>query len=436
EVIILKKRLFILVAIAILLVQQISGAILIKEVLYDPLNTENGGEAVLLYNDGDTNIEVSGWKIATKASQNDATLPPNTHLSAGGYLLIADSGFSLNKDNSSWPNPDYEEPMTIANSNAGVSLMNGSMAVDTVGWGDPLLIGEDFYEGTPHDGVFEGQSLRRSSNLDTDNNSFDFYATTPVFYNSLNGSVNSSDDPLEIIIDVFVNITNNDPVIRSIEILADDNITKEGVQIDPVTGSTRYFEVSLEAYDLDNSSEIESATITVDEKEFSMAVFSSNETHVLFKTNVSMGYYEEAKWYNLTATITSIYGQDFADSTEFEYTGLAAISATTSLGFEIAPGNVSTKTVTVSNLGNQYVQLKVKGTDLSSGNNVIPLDDIEYSLDGFATSNTLTGSYTTVEPVLNPGNGSVQDIDFRISATENQIPGSYSGQFFIAGDII
>ncbi|MBC8500641.1 MAG: lamin tail domain-containing protein [Nanoarchaeota archaeon] len=419
----MKKK---IVLLALLLFSQpVFASVMISEVLYNPINTENGGEAVLLYNNGSEAVDVSGWILATKASLTDAVLPPNTSISAGGYLLIADNDFSLNKDNSSWPDADYEEAITLSNTNAGVTLMNGITRVDAIGWGDPATIGAEFYEGTPHQGVSEGQSLRRI--VDTNNNSADFVGRTPIFYTNESSKENNS---LEIVIEVEVNITNNDPEVLSVRILADDNSSKEGVQIKPVAGNTKTFEVLVEAFDEDNSSEIESAKVVVGSEEVSLVKTSSNETHAFFRGNVSMEYYEEAKNYNLTAVITS-NGEEFSKNTEFEYMSLAAMSADTKLGFEMSAGNSSVKTVTVRNLGNTNIQLKVKGTNLVNGAKSITLQNIEYSTDNFVTSTTLTASY---QDVILLSRGQNKDIDFKVSASEGLTSGSYKGQIVISGN--
>ena len=54
--------------------------VVIYQVLYDPVGTESGGEAVELKNTGDEPVDVSGWMIATDSSNHDATLPSNTLL--------------------------------------------------------------------------------------------------------------------------------------------------------------------------------------------------------------------------------------------------------------------------------------------------------------------------------------------------------------------
>ncbi|NQU98044.1 lamin tail domain-containing protein [Candidatus Woesearchaeota archaeon] len=404
----------------ILFCQPVFAEVMIWEVLYNPINSENGGEAVLLYNNDSEAVDVSGWFLATESSSIDATLPPNSIISSGGYLLIADNGFSLDKDYTSWPDAHYEEAITLANTDAGVALVGGNTTIDAVGWGNILNIDEGLYEGTPHTSVNEGQSLRRIH--DSNDNSMDFVGGSPIFYNP-------DPDPLELIIDVEVNITNNNPEVLSIEILSDDNSSKPGVQIEPVAGSEKKFEVLVEAYDKDNSSELESAKAVIGSNEFNLVKISSNETHAFFRGNVSMEYYEEARNYTLQAVITS-NGQEFSKSTEFEYNSVEAISAETNLGFKLAAGNSSVQTLTVRNLGNKDISLKVKGTNLVNGDKSITIDSIEYSTDNFETSKTLTAVYQQVTTLTR---GENLEIDFKVTTNDDQKSGSYKGQIRISG---
>ncbi|MEK6854275.1 MAG: lamin tail domain-containing protein, partial [Nanoarchaeota archaeon] len=163
--------------------------VIISQVLYDPLGSESGGEAVELYNPTASSVNISGWVLATETSQTDAVIPNGAVICSSCYYLIADSNWSNAKDNSSWPNADLEEAITLANTDAGVALKDSSgVIVDAVGWGNSAGIAAGLFEGVPHSGSISGNSLVRrtvnSSYIDTNNNSDDFAATTPDFHNS------------------------------------------------------------------------------------------------------------------------------------------------------------------------------------------------------------------------------------------------------------
>ena len=89
----------------------------VYQVLYDPVGSESGGEAVELKNTGDESVDLSGWILATDSSNHDATLPQNTILLPGRTFLIADERWDENKDNASWRKADYLEIITLGNTN-------------------------------------------------------------------------------------------------------------------------------------------------------------------------------------------------------------------------------------------------------------------------------------------------------------------------------
>jgi len=112
----------------------------------------------------------------------DAIIPAGASIPAYGFYLIADGGFSGEKDNSSWQDADFVDAMNFNNNNGGVCLENSSGAVvDTVGGGSSAAV----YEGAPTSDPSKGKSIERKANetgaipgygnaWDTDNNSDDF----------------------------------------------------------------------------------------------------------------------------------------------------------------------------------------------------------------------------------------------------------------------
>ena len=70
-----------------------NAEVIITEVLYDPINTDSGGEFVELYNNGNSSADISGWTIRTETSVADATLPANILLPKNSHYLIADANW-------------------------------------------------------------------------------------------------------------------------------------------------------------------------------------------------------------------------------------------------------------------------------------------------------------------------------------------------------
>lgn len=184
--------------------------IVINQVLYDPLSAESGGEAVELLNTGASAVDISGWVLKTESSDSDATIPAAVVLQPGQSFLVADEGWSSIKDNSSWKSADYEEKMTLGNSDSGIALMFNSAVIDAVGWGDEEAIESGLFEGSPAVMVGVGKALLRTK--DSNDNSQDFIETVPDFQEG-------------IPVPVTANVTISAPVI---EISKSLNLAPEG----------------------------------------------------------------------------------------------------------------------------------------------------------------------------------------------------------------
>jgi len=128
----------------------------VYQVLYDPVGSESGGEAVELKNTGDESVDLSAWILATDSSNHDATLPQNTILLPGRTFLIADERWDENKDNASWRKADYLEIITLGNTNGFVALLNGNQTIDAVSWGGDSSVGISGPSVSP------GMALRRN----------------------------------------------------------------------------------------------------------------------------------------------------------------------------------------------------------------------------------------------------------------------------------
>jgi hypothetical protein len=167
----------------LLLVPSAVASVVVNQVLYDPINTESGGEAVELLNNGASAVDISGWVLKTESSNSDATIPAAVVLQPGQAFLIADEGWNANKDDSSWKSADYEEKITLGNSDSGVALLSNATIIDAVGWGDAEGIEEGLFKGSPAAMVPAGKALLRIT--DTGDNSKDFIETVPDFQDGI-----------------------------------------------------------------------------------------------------------------------------------------------------------------------------------------------------------------------------------------------------------
>jgi len=162
----------------IMLIPCVSANIVISQVLYDPIATESGGEAVELQNVGSEPVDISGWVLETEASRKDATLP-SAVLFPGDTYLIADTNWETKRDNATWKSADHEEAISLGNSNSGVAIKNGETIIDSIGWGDEAEINPGLFEGSPTTPAQPGMALLRMQ--DTDDNSEDIITAPPSF---------------------------------------------------------------------------------------------------------------------------------------------------------------------------------------------------------------------------------------------------------------
>ncbi|VVB81130.1 Lamin Tail Domain protein [uncultured archaeon] len=195
----------------LMLLPLVSASVVINQVLYDPVATESGGEAVELKNTGSSAVDISDWIIASESSATDATVPDGTILQAGATYLIADEGWGDSKDDKSWRSADHEEKITLGNSDSGIALLSNGTIMDAVGWGDVEGIEESLYEGSPAALVASGKSLLRTQ--DTNDNSKDFIESVADFQEGI---------PVPVTADVIISA----PVI---EISKSLNLAPEGV---------------------------------------------------------------------------------------------------------------------------------------------------------------------------------------------------------------
>jgi len=109
----------------------------------------------------------------------DAKIPIGATIPSYGFYLIADEGFATRKDNPSWPDADYEETITLTNTNGWIRLIDSSgNIVDLIGWGSaPVNETLSFQKNPAERKSIERKSLYDGYALceDTNNNSEDLF---------------------------------------------------------------------------------------------------------------------------------------------------------------------------------------------------------------------------------------------------------------------
>ncbi len=425
----------------LIIIEAVTAAdnIMITQILYDPMNSEAGGEAVELFNPTSSAIDISGWLLATETSSTDATLPANTIVGSGNYFLVTDAGWSVSKDDVSWPESDYEEIMTLTNTDAGIALINGTNTIDSVGWGTALNIGAGLYEGIPHGGSSAGESLVRVKNgsiyVDTNNNLNDFTAATPNFHNSSFGNAGQSNS--EII--VMAMVEGSFPVINSFTILTDDDSNSAGIQINPVPKQNKTVEMETVVTHYSGNDYVSSVAITVDGINFDMVKQSElNSTSSLYNAEFNMSYYDSAGNYAVDLIVTDNGNFSVNSSKSFEYSSLIAMELdTNSLQFSAMPGmsseligdnDLANTNLTIQNTGNSALDMELSGTNLTTSNDVIEVSNIQYTFNG-DYNNSLAGtlSYSKQAKQLGMDAASVMPLSFKLNVPTATAPGNYTG---------
>ncbi len=318
-------------------------AVEIHQILYNPLNSDTGGEAVELYNPSENDIDISSWTIATSISDQDVTFPKNTFIAAKSFFLVADVGWNSTKQ-TDWRNADYEETMTLANADSGIALKNkNGTIIDAVGWGN--VSKELLFRGTPAVGVAEGFSLLRISN--TNNNLVDFTSSIPKF-----------DAHLSVVVEL--DVLSPSVVIKKFELLQDDsNIS--GTQILPLAGTVRNISVRAE---------IEGTSTA--HLQFGDTIFQlSKINNSVFEGNVELQHYLPPANYSIM-----LIAESTTAFVNFTYLSLKKFVVAPQMIrlITVAGETISSESVVVKNVGNIPLNLSVRLNELRGLNGSINRD--------------------------------------------------------------
>ncbi len=403
--------------------------VIITEVLYDPINTDTGGEAVQIFNPTDHAVDISGWVIATETSAADATVPQNSLLQPNSYYLIADSGWSANKDNPDWPEASHEEALTLANTNAGVALVGNGTIIDAVGWGNKLSIAEGLFEGSPAAGTEEGKSLQRAKSaegyVDSGNNSADFVSGIPKFSSAGIGSLTLTVEAV---------VTGAFPIIES-AFLEDEDETVEGTQVTPLPKKNKTVHVEAQISDLNGLEDIAEVTAAINSSVYAMVKKAELSTGTAtFYANISLPYYFQSGNHTITISAKDSAGLTSNTSITFEYLSLIAVELDTSfVSLSAAPG-AATELIgdtdmgtadkpTLLNIGNTKINIEIAGTGLASGQNAIPASSLMYNF-GYGYK-SLSADKKTEQLNLVPGTFSAVPLSLKLQLPLATQPGNY-----------
>ena len=416
------KKISIILAL-ILALGLVHAKILITEVYYDPVQTETGGEAVLLFNPENLSVEIGDWFLRTKSSTKDSTIPSGTILKPFGYYLLADAGWNLSKDDSSWPYASHEEAITLSNSDSGVAIVNPEgIVVDSVGWGNPDEIPAGLFEGIPTTGVPQGESIQRKKidgiYLDSDDNSEDFFGAMPLFYSIANS-------PSLQYIDVIINLTGSIR-IKKAEIL-DDDFNESGIQILPFPGANRSLSLIAEI-----EGQYTSVYAYFLSEIYNFTNFSIINGTIFANASIDIPFYQHAGNYSVEIIAENSAGEKDKLTVDFEILEISGISIEkkelTLNGFN---SSVSTA---ITNIGNSKVSIELSSTNFSSEQKQIPAMQLGFKLksqkDGGIKEGNFSEKMQNTNFSLYPSDVAIFELLLNVQNASKEV---YKGKVFITG---
>ncbi len=417
-----------------LIIALTAGAVLadvfITEVYYDALNSSSYGEAVELFNNDSSSVDVTGWFLATESSETDLLFPPGATIPAHSHYLVTDLNWDENRDDVQWNLADYMETITMNNANSGIALINGSALVDAVGWGDVASIDTtqygDLYQETPAEDATSGYSLQRISNngtfQNTQDNANDFIVALPDLKNSSSYTGYISNGEIE----VTVVVENVAPEILLVDSQEDLNNESEGIQIIPVENMMIDMLIYAEdnnGFDDLNHSFIEFLGLEIEEYSLEQI---DNVTGV-YLVDVPVSTILPAGPYDLSITVfDQITNNTFLSF--IEILPVMALELSGSVALNLTPYSDAITTISIENTGNTDAELYIAGTDFGGE---IPVHSMYYSLDNFETFSSL--SYDSESTGLAINIGETGTLYLRLDLQQPVLPGSYTGSITIYG---
>ncbi len=427
--------------------------VIISQVLYDPIISDTYGEAVELYNPTSSTIDISNYIIKTTSSAADATIPLNTFMQPNSYFLITDINFNNYKDNESFPNPDYQESITLSNSNSGVALIHNNLTIDAIGWGNSSPL----FESAPAPEVQQGKSLRRLTLTDTDNNLLDFSESAVILHNSTsliqinpqnqteqNSTINETlTNSTEINESNFFNVTlevnNSTPSILNYS-FSEDVLADEGYQILPEPAKTKTTLLVVTISEKDGFFDIEDINAIFNDEQLEYSTTEINETAFNIEFELNLPYYLEPKTYSINVSVKDKSNTFASQEIQFEYLSILSIDLDSSNlifneGSTTVLGDSLTSTVnkpTIQNTGNVALNLGVSANNFTSGTNLLPASILSY---GFSQTETFPSimKNTLSVTVLNITPTNSIPLSFKISIPETAVKGSYTTKVLVAG---
>ncbi|MEK6864820.1 MAG: lamin tail domain-containing protein [Nanoarchaeota archaeon] len=335
------KKMWVLILIASLLLascRMAAAGLLVTEVMYNPSQCDDtDGEWVEIYNNGETSVDLSQWKLNSKALEGT--------LGSMQYLVIAKElvdGTDADTDSFEkfWGNNDgtWDEADGFNAMQLSISLANSAGIVNLTDGNE-----SDVFPYTSAIGANgNSYSLQRTLELGWEEGE-----ATPgegAFQTAL------EKDELEYELE----LENIAPRIAYINITPDE-MDADGIQI--IAGN-KTVKIEVSVADDNGIEDIANVTAFLDGREIAVRKISANNETALFEASLNFQPSDEKKAYNLTITVFD----SIANATEsriIEYVSrIATVLETKSVNFgKLKPGESKETTVAVRNTGIDAVKI-------------------------------------------------------------------------------
>lgn len=127
------NKLFLRAAILVVLFfipKMVLGNVAINEIMYDLDGSDDGREWIEIFNNGDTTIDISGWKLHENETNHGLTVAQGMFsISANGYAIITDKPDKFLIDNPSYSGILFDSTFSLNNSGESLILKDGTLSI-------------------------------------------------------------------------------------------------------------------------------------------------------------------------------------------------------------------------------------------------------------------------------------------------------------------
>ena len=415
----------------VFLIARSADAIVINEIMYNPDGTDTSREWIELYNNEALDVDISEWKLyendvnhGLTVSQGDLIIPCNE------YAVITDNADSFLLDYPDFNKTLIDTTFSLGNLGELICIKDNSLTlVDCV----------DYLPSWGADG--NSKSLERK-NPDQESNEDNWAESisekgTPGSENSVS-SISSEPNPTAEpkTISIYVNVIGQKPSINNISI-SPDYYNTEGFQVMPNAGENKEITISVVVGDDDSIDNIVSVTTTINSNEIELLRKETiSEYEAIYEGKANMSFYDAPGTYTIEVKTIDSSSSEEIKTSEFEYLELLAVDINfDTLNFdEITTGTNKSldgsSGLTIQNIGNLVSDLEISGTDLTTGEEIINISNLQYQ---FSASSfvPLLNNPAIADINLIYGESSYENMNLKLHIPEETKIGSYSGSITI-----